>query len=150
MANEISTAGISIGWATESSAGSRPTSGYQQIPNIKSIGDMNQAPSTYDVTDLSDLVYKRYIPALKDTGGALPLTANITSTFEGSWASIVSAYESAASANKSMWFCITVPNWTKKFYFAGIPSPLGFPQTDTDSVFDGDVYITPNKVDGWV
>lgn len=148
MANEISTAGIQVGWAVETTAGSRPSS-YASIPNVKTIGDMNQSPATYEVTDLSDLVWKRYIPALRDSGGAIPFTVNINATFETAWASIVSAAESAASANKACWFQITVPNWTKKWYFAGIPSPLGFPQVDTDSVFDGDVYITPNQIAGW-
>lgn len=148
MANEISTAGISIGWAVETNSGSRPSS-YTSIPNIKSIGDMNPEPSTYDVTDLSDLVYKRYIGALKDVGGALPLTANITSAFETAWGSIVSAADTGKAQNKACWFCVTIPNWTKKFYFAGDPSPLGLPQIDTDSVFDGDVYITPNQIAGW-
>ena len=150
MANEISTAGIQIGYAVETSAGSRPTSSYTSIPNIKSIGDLNPEPSTYEVTDLSDLEWKRYIGALKDVGGALALTANITEAFATAWASVVTAAESAASGNKACWWCVTIPNWTKKFYFAGKPSPLGLPQIDTDSVFEGDVYITPNKFDGWV
>lgn len=151
MANEISTAGISIGYCIEATAGSRPSSSYTQIPNIKSIGDMNPEPATYEVTDLSDTEWKRYIGALKDVGGALALTANFTPDFQTAWGSLVTAAESGASANpaKAMWYCITVPNWSKKFYFAGMPSAMGFPQTDTDQVFSGDVYITPNKIEGW-
>lgn len=148
MANEISTAGIQVGYAVEATAGSRPSS-FTSIPNIKTIGDMNPEPSTYEVTDLSDTVWKRYIGALKDVGGAVALTANITQSFMTTWASVVTAAESGASANKACWFCVTVPNWTKKFYFAGMPSPLGLPQIETDAVLEGDVYITPNQVAGW-
>lgn len=148
MANEISTAGIQIGYAVEATAGSRPTS-FTNIPNIKTIGEMNPEPSTYEVTDLSDTEWKRYIGALKDVGGAVALTANITSSFLTAWTSVVTAADSAASANKACWFCVTVPNWTKKFYFAGQPTSLGLPQIETDAVFEGDVYITPNQITGW-
>lgn len=55
MANELSTAGITIGYAVESTSGTRPST-FSSIPNVKSIGDMNPDPATYDVTDLSDLV----------------------------------------------------------------------------------------------
>lgn len=53
MANEISTAGIQIGYAVETTAGTRPST-FTNIPNVKTIGDMNPEPSTYEVTDLSD------------------------------------------------------------------------------------------------
>ena len=150
MANEISTAGFSIGYCTEATAGSRPTSGYQLIPNVKTIGEFNPEPSTYEVTDLSDLEWKRYIPGLKDVGGAVPLTANFTESFLTAWNSCVTAADSARTQNKSTWFMVTVPNWTKKFYFAGMPTAAGLPQVETDSVFDGDVYVTPNKIEGWL
>ena len=150
MANEISTAGFSIGYATEATAGSRPTSGYVLIPNIKTIGEFNPEPSTYDVTDLSDTEWKRFIPGLKDVGGAVALTANFTEAFLTAWGSCVSASDTARAANKSTWFMVTVPNWTKKFYFAGMPTAAGMPQVETDSVFEGDVYVTPNKIDGWL
>jgi hypothetical protein len=148
MANEMSTAGISLGWALEATPGSRPSS-YASIPNVKTIGDMNQAPATYDATDLSDLIWKKYIPALRDPGGAIPITVNMNQTFATAWASIVSSAESGKSQSKACWFCVTIPNWTQKWYFAGEPMPLGLPQVDTDSIFDGDAYITPSKIEGF-
>lgn len=149
MANELSTAGITIGYAVETTAGTRPTS-FTNIPNIKSIGDMNPDPATYDVTDLSDTVWKRYIDGLKDPGGAVALTANITQSFITTWASICSAATTGKAENKSTWFCVTVPNITEKFYFAGMPQALGLPQIETDAVFEGDVYVVPNQIAGWV
>lgn len=148
MANELSTAGIQIGYAVESTAGTRPST-FTSIPNVKTIGDMNPEPSTYEVTDLSDTSYKRYIGALKDIGGAVSLTVNITSAFMGVWESVVSAANTGLASNKACWFQVSVPNVTKKFYFAGQPTSLGLPQIETDAVFEGDVYITPNQVAGW-
>lgn len=59
MANEISTAGIALKWAVETTAGTRPTTGFATIPNIKSIPEFNPEPSTLEVTDLSDTEWKR-------------------------------------------------------------------------------------------
>ena len=149
MANEISTAGITIQYAVESTIGTKPTSGYTAIPNIKSIGDMNPQPSTYEVTDLSDTVWKRYINGLKDPGGAIALTANITDTFKTAWETLVSAWSTGKASGYATWFEIVVPGITESFYIAAEPSDLGFPAVDTDAVFEGDVYITPNQVGGW-
>ena len=59
MANEISTAGILLKYAVETTAGTRPTTGFTQIPNVKSIPEFNAEPSNLEVTDLSDTVWKR-------------------------------------------------------------------------------------------
>ena len=61
MALEFNTIGIKIGWASETTKGSRPTSGYTNIPDIKEIPEINMTPSNLDVTNLVDN-YKRYIP----------------------------------------------------------------------------------------
>ena len=109
MALEISTAGVALKYAVETTAGTRPTTGYTAIPNIKETPDFNPEPSTLEVTDLSDLVWKRYIAGLKDPGGALSFTANLTSAFKTAWETLVSAYETAAASSKATWFEISVP-----------------------------------------
>ena len=100
MANELSTAGVSVKYIAESAAGTRPTSGYTPIPNIKSTPSLNPEPSNLEVTDLSDEEWKRYIPGLKDPGGALAFMANNTTAFQTAWGTLVSAYESAAADGK--------------------------------------------------
>lgn len=61
----------------------------------------------------------------------------------------MSAATTGLAGGKACWFQVTVPNVTEKFYFAGMPASLGLPQIETDAVFEGDVYITPNQIDGW-
>ena len=53
MANELSTAGVLVKYIVEETGGTRPTTGYTTIPNIKSTPDINPEPSGLDVTDLS-------------------------------------------------------------------------------------------------
>lgn len=147
MANEISTAGISIGYAVETTAGTKP-SAFTAIPNVKTIGEFNPEPSTLEVTDLSDTEWKRYIPGLKDPGGAIALTVNMTKAFLTAWAALVSAAETGLASDKATWFQVEVDN-VGVFEFAGMPSDAGLPGIETDSVFEGDVYIVPNQIDGW-
>lgn len=148
MALELSTAGVSLKYCVETTAGTRPTASYTAVPNIKETPDFNPEPSTLEVTDLSDTVWKRYIAGLKDPGGALSFTANLTSAFKTAWETLVSAYETGIASSKATWFEINVPT-VGSFYFAGIPSELGINGMQVDAVAEVSVYITPNKIHGW-
>ena len=148
MALELSTAGVSLKYCVETTAGTRPTASYTAVPNIKETPDFNPEPSTLEVTDLSDTVWKRYIAGLKDPGGALSFTANLTSAFKTAWETLVSAYATGIASSKATWFEINVPT-VGSFYFAGIPSELGINGMQVDAVAEVSVYITPNKIHGW-
>lgn len=150
MALEISTAGILLKYKAESVATADPSTlkDYIALPNIKSIPDFNPTPSTLDVTDLSDTTWKRYIEGLKDVGGSLEFGANLTSAFKTAWEAVCTAYETAFASNLAIWFEVYVPNFGS-FYFTGKPSALGLPSVEVDAVFEGNVYITPNKIYGW-
>ena len=148
MALELSTAGVLLKYACETTAGTRPTTGYTQIPNIKSIPDFNPEPESLEVTDLSDTEWRRYIPGLKDPGGALAFTANLTTGFKTAWETLVTAANTAAASSKATWFEIYVPSFGS-FFFAGIPSSLGMTAMDVNSVLEIEAYVTPNQIHGW-
>lgn len=148
MAMELSTAGVLLKYAVESTAGTRPTSGFTTIPGIKAIPDFNPEPESLEVTDLSDTEWRRYIPGLKDPGGALAFTANLTTAFKTAWGNMITAYEGGLSTNKATWFEIMVPDFGS-FFFAGIPSALGMTAMDVNAVLEIEAYITPNQTEGW-
>lgn len=148
MALEFSSAGVQVRYCTETTSGSRPTTGYKVIPSIKSSPDFNAEPSLLDVTDFSDTTWKRAIPGLRDVGGALAFTANMTTSFKTEWASLVSAAATAKAANKATWFEVAIPNFDS-FYFAGMPIELGLKGMDVDSVVEADGYVVPNQIVGW-
>lgn len=145
---EFSSAGVQIRYCVETTSGSRPTSGYKVIPSIKSSPDFNAEPSQLDVTDFSDLVWKRSIAGLRDVGGALAFTANMTASFKSAWSSLVSAYSTGLASAKSTWFEVAIPNFDS-FYFAGEPIELGLKGMEVDSVVEADGYVVPNKIVGW-
>lgn len=152
MALELNTAGVTVGYAIESTAGTRPTASYTKIPNIKSIPNLNPEPSSIEVTDLSDTEWKRYIPGLKDPGGSLAFMANNTNAFQDAWNDLVEAAETAKASPegaKATWFEIKIPGLSKAFYFAGMPAPLGLSGIEVDSVLEIEGYISPNQIAGW-
>lgn len=148
MALEFSSAGVELRYAVEVTKGTRPTSGYTKIPGIKSSPDFNPEPTAIQVTDFSDTQWHRYIPGLRDVGGALAFTANMTNSFKTAWNSLVTVAEAARASDKSTWFEVAVPNFDS-FYFTGMPSELGLKGMEVDSVVEADGYITPNSMLGW-
>ena len=140
--NEFSTAGITVKYSAAQGS-THPTSGYTVIKGIKSTPDFNPEPSTLQVTDLSDLEYHRYIAGLKDVGGAVSFTANLTTEFKTAWDALVTAAD-----GNTVWFEIAIPNF-ESFYFAGIPSPLGVSAFEVDAVAEINAMVTPNLIEGW-
>lgn len=149
MSIDLSTAGVSIQYAPETTAGTRPTSGYTAITGIKSIPDLNPEPASLETTTLDATEWKTYIPGLKDPGGALSFTANNTEQFHTDWTALRTAYETAKEGEKALWFAVVVPGLTKSFYFAGEPSELGLSAIEVDAVLEISPYITPSKIAGW-
>lgn len=150
MAIELSSAGVSVQYAVETTAGTRPTSGYKKITGIKSTPDLNPEASSLDVTDLSDTEWKRYIGGLKDPGGALAFGANNTEDFQTDWSDLVEEYNTAKATGLGMWFAIVIPGLTKSFYMSVEPQPLGLSAIEVDSVLEIEAYASPKKIDGWL
>ena len=147
MALEFSTIGVRLKYCVESSAGTRPTSSYTEIPDIKQIPDIALTPNQIDVTNLVDQ-YRRYIPGVKDAGNDIQLTANLTADLKTKWAALVSAANSAWTSGKSTWFEIAIPNFDS-FYFAGIPTELGVASMGVDAAIEAQLHIIPNQISGW-
>ena len=147
MALEFSTIGVRVKYAAETTAGTRPTSGYTEIPDIKSIPDIAMTPNQIDVTNLVDS-YRRYIPGVKDAGNDIQLTANLTASLKTAWATCVSAANSAWTSGKATWFEIAIPNFDS-FYVAGLPTELGVAGMDVDAVIEAQLHIVPNQIGGW-
>ena len=141
---DLSTIGVQLHYAAETTSdGARPTTGYKRIYGIKSTPSLNPAPETIETTTLDELEYKTYVDGLKDLGGALEFTFNLTQELTEAWDELMQAYETAKEANKRIWFVIVVPGLTDAFYFPGNPSAMGLPETSVNAVLEITNYITP-------
>ncbi len=149
MGVALSTAGVTIGYAVESTAGTRPTTGYTVIPDVKEIPEMNPEPETLESTTLAETEYKTYIEGLKDLGGALSFLANYTTELETVWSALVEAYKTAKTSGKATWFEVKHPQLEKSVFFTGQPSAMGLPAMSVNAILETNLYITPTNAPSW-
>ena len=147
MSLEFSTIGVKVKYAIETTAGSRPTTSYVNIPDIKAIPDIALTPNQIDVTNLVDQ-YRRFISGVKDAGSDIQFTANMTASLKSIWNSLVTSAATAWASGKSTWFEVSIPNFDS-FYFAGIPSELGVAGMNVDAVVEAQLHVIPNQIAGW-
>ena len=148
MALEMNTIGVKIKYCVAASAGaSRPTTGYTNIPDIKSIPEINLTPSQLEVTNLVDK-NKRYIPGVQDPGSDFNMNANLTTTLKTLWGSLCASANAAWASGISTWFEVAIPNFDS-FFFAGLPVELGLSAQAVDAVEEAALHIVPNQIAGW-
>ena len=145
MAINLSTAGIHLYYAVEKTKGTRPTTkaDFKDLLGVKSTPDLNPAPDTLETTTLNETEWKTYIDGLKDMGGALEFTFNLTEELIGLWDELMEAYEAAKTTGLATWFLIDIPGLTEGFYFPGNPSSMGLPAAEVSSVLEITNRITP-------
>lgn len=149
MGIAVNTAGVTFGYAVETTKGTRPTSGYTLIPDVKEIPEMNPEPETLETTTLAETEFKTYIEGLKDLGGALSFLANFTEELEEEWGELVEAYKTAIASGLATWFEIKHPKLEKSVFFTGQPSAMGLPAMSVNSILETNLYITPTNAPAW-
>ena len=149
VAIDLSTAGIRVGYAFESTSGTRPTSGYTNLPNPKSIPDMNPVPNALDITSLNDTEWKRYMEGLKDMGGALGITFGMSQAFYDLWETICDTDDTNKATGKRTWLVFYVPGLSDSFFIPVDPARIGMPAAEVDAVLDVTVNVLPIGAPLW-
>ena len=149
MAIDLTTAGVHLKYAVESTAGTRPTAGYTDIPGVKSTPSLNPAPEALDATTLNEEEYVIYVQGLKDLGGSLEFNFNLTQAFLTAWEALTTAAATAKASDKKVWFEIYIPGLTNSVYFPGMPADAGLPAMEVNSVLETTAYITPTGEPVW-
>ena len=122
----ISTLGITFGYGTEATAGTKPTS-FKQLTRINALGGINIEPEQIDASALEDFI-TRYVKGRADTGGSFPVTVNFTSDTVTEWQNLITEYK-ALSGCKRMWFETIIPGITNSFFVVAQP-PEEIPQPE--------------------
>ena len=143
MGIALSTIGIKVSYAVEATAGTRPTTGYKHIPDLKSIPSINPAPNTADATTFDNLEYTSYVQLLKDIGGALEISANFTQELFEVWDAMVTQYEAGIKDGKETWFCFDIPGFEKSAFITVQPARMGIPEASANALLETTVFITP-------
>lgn len=144
MGIALTSIGIKISYAMEATKGTRPTTGYKVLPDLKSIPDFNPQPNTADATTFDNLEYTSYVKLLKDIGGALEFNANLTQDLYDAWSVMITANNNLTDG-KQMWYCVDIPNFDKSIFFTGDPSEMGIPSAEANSLLETSVYIVPTS-----
>ena len=122
----ISTLGITFGYGTETTAGTKPTS-FKQLTRINALGGINIEPEQIDASALEDEI-TRYVKGRADTGGSFTVTVNFTSDTVKEWQDLITAYK-ALSGGKRMWFETIIPGIDNSFFVVAQP-PEEIPQPE--------------------
>lgn len=126
----ISTLGVSLKYAVESSAGVKPSS-WTTLTRVNSIGGISLDTEKIDASALEDTA-SQYIAGRADTGGTVSVTVNLTPDTITEWETLISQYETAHSSNLQMWFEVSSSGLGgKAFYFIAEPPIAGLPMPES-------------------
>ena len=157
MAGEISTAGIKIFYAAESTAGTCPSTGFKEKASgatlniadyVTGVSGLGADYDMYDVTPLSETDRHRFIKGLQNNDGSISMNANINPTSRADWQAIIDEY-ATLTGGKALWFEFVLPGDTDGFFIRGEPLPMRFPDVEAGSAVQGAIQIVENECDGF-
>ena len=157
MAGEISSAGVQIYYAPESTADVCPVTGFKQKAGtgtlniadyVTGISGLGADYDMLDVTPLSETSRHRFVKGLQNNDGSIEFNANINPTSRTDWGLIVEEF-GALTGGKSLWWEVILPGDTDGFFFRGEPLPMRFPDVEAGSAVQGAVQIVENKCTGF-
>lgn len=142
--NGIGTMGMTVKYAVETTKGTRPTTGYTEIPEVKNLPAFADTVNSLQTTPLSATKNHTYTPGLSDSGGSIAITVNDCAAFRTAHAAMMTAY-AALTGGKQMWFEFVYPanSTMDSFFISGEPVELGFGGAEVDSVLENTMNILP-------
>lgn len=141
--------GIRMYYAPETVVDTVPTSGWMEIPDYTSWGEIGSSPDNIEITPVTETLFKRYEQGLMDTG-SVDVTGNWSNEFVDAWEGMREAADTAKKSGKVLWFAQDIPNYEKSFVYSGMPSMLRFPELTSNSPVQPSGTITVRMVKGLV
>lgn len=159
MAGEIGALGVAIYYASETVAGTCPSTYFKQKATgtalniadyVTGISGLSADLEVGDVTPVSTPQYgrRRFIPLLYGNDGNIKFTCNINPTSRDCWNAICDEYQ-ALTGGLGMWFEIVFPGDTKGYFFRGEPCPMQMPDFNAGEVIQGEVQIVESDNIGY-
>ena len=123
----LSTLGIRLGYALETTAGTKPAS-FTTLTRINAIGGINLTPEQIDASALEDYI-TRNIAGREDAGGEWTVTVNLTNETVTEWTTLISAYTERTDKATQMWRQVSHPDLTNAFFVVAEP-PKNIPMPE--------------------
>lgn len=130
----VSTLGIVLCYAPETTAGVKPTTGWTTLHRINEIGDISLSSETIDASALEDYV-ERTVAGRASTGGNWDVTFNATDKTIAEWKKVIADYK-ALDGGKRLWFQTIVPGLTDAdFVVAQPPQQIPKPSAGQNELY---------------
>lgn len=142
----LSSLGITFGYGTETTAGTKPTT-FNTLSRINQIGGITIEPEVIDASALEDAV-TRNIKGRADTGGTWAVTVNFTADTKKEWTDLIAAYK-ALTGGKRMWFEVLHPQLEDAFFVvAQPPEQIPMPETGQNELWTIEMNLTIEEYKG--
>ena len=106
--DDITTLGVKLGYAVETTAGTKPTA-FTWLERCKSIGGVSLETEQIDVSALEDLISK-YKKGRQDTGGTWEVVFGLGDKVLTALKAMMTASETGEKAGKATWFEVWFPD----------------------------------------
>lgn len=136
----VSTLGITFGYGTESTAGTKPNA-FSELTRINAIGGISLENQTIDASALTSLVTET-IAGRADTPGNVAVTVNLTPDTKKEWEDLIDDYNDLTDS-KQMWFEVIIPGFTDSFFFiAQPPKQIPMPEINQNELLTVEFSLT--------
>lgn len=142
----VSSLGIRLGYAAETTAGTKPTS-FIWLERANSIGGIALSTEQIDASALEDEI-SRYISGRQDTGGTWNVTFNLSDEVIDQLEDMIDAYKSL-TGGKRMWFEVWSPYLTRAFFvIAQPPKHIPMPEESQNALQTVEMTFTIEEYKG--
>lgn len=146
---EITTVGAKVLYCVESTAGTRPTTGYTELPGVSTAPGFDMTPETIDVSDITDTI-TQYVPGRQDPGGDAQFLLNHSEAAITAWETLVSSASTGLASGYRTWFEYKYPGATRSYFFCARPIALGNGGIEQNTADTIPAHVIPNGEFGWL
>lgn len=143
----VSSIGAKFGWASETTAGTKPAA-FTQIERCNSIGGIDISIETIDASALEDSSTKR-IPGRTDPADSFNVTFNLTDDTMTQIGDMITAYQ-GLTGGKRMWAEVYIPDLAKAcFIVVSPPTQIPMPEVGQNNLMTVDIPFVIEDFKGW-
>lgn len=143
----ISTLGMKLGYAIETTAGVAPTE-YIQLQRANSIGPIDLTTETIDASALEDLV-ERAIAGRQGTGGEWTFSFNLTNETRPVYQKMLDDSKTALAESRRTWFTVWSPYLDMAFFIVAQPGGMiPMPSIDQNALLVAELTLALDEYKG--
>lgn len=146
---ECTTVGMKFAYCVETTAGTRPTTGYTVLNGIVSVGAITITQNPLQVTLPAEKKY-RYLKGKDDISGEVEVVMYNENTYTKGWEDMKTAADAARAAGKSTWFVFQPDGDHKAFAFTASPGILGSGGLSDNTIYEINTSLTVEDIGGYI